>query len=154
MQVSGSGYLDLGEPGRSVLALRGTVGDVEGASQFDLPPDKRFYAGGSATVRGYKYQSIGPQSVSGKPLGGTAMAAGTVEFRQRIMEDYGAAVFADVGQVNANGLPFSGTWRMGAGVGARYYTPFGPIRLDVALPVNKQTGGGSFEVYIGLGQAF
>ena len=154
MQASGSGYLDLGEPGRSVLALRGTVGDVQGASQLDLPPDKRFYAGGSATVRGYKYQSIGPQSFSGKPLGGTAMTAGTMEFRQRVLEDYGAVVFADVGQVNAAGLPFTGIWRLGAGVGVRYYTAFGPIRLDVALPVVKQANGGSFEVYIGLGQAF
>ena len=154
MQVSGSGYLDLGEPGRSILALRGMVGDVQGASQFELPPDKRFYAGGSATVRGYKYQSIGPQFSDQNPQGGTSMSAGTVEFRQRILEDYGAAVFADIGQVNANGLPFVGIWRMGLGVGARYYTAFGPIRLDVALPVNKQPNSGSFEVYIGLGQAF
>ncbi|MFZ4699262.1 MAG: autotransporter assembly complex protein TamA [Candidatus Methylumidiphilus sp.] len=155
MQVSGSSYLDLFEPGRSVLALRGTVGDVEGASQSQLPPDKRFYAGGSTTVRGYKFQSIGPQSLlSQKPLGGTAMAAATAEFRQRILEDYGAVVFTDVGQVNTDGLPFTGTWRMGVGVGARYYTAFGPIRLDVALPVVKQDNGGSYEVYIGLGQAF
>ncbi len=154
MQISGSGYLDLAEPGRSVLALRGTVGDVQGASQFDMPPDKRFYAGGSTTVRGYRYQSIGPQTYSGKPLGGTALAAGTVEFRQRILEDYGAVVFADMGQVNTDGLPFTGIWRLGAGVGARYYTAFGPIRLDVALPVVKQANGGAFEVYIGLGQAF
>jgi len=154
-QVSASTYFDLAEPGRSVLALRGVLGDAVGAGQFDLPPDKRFYAGGSATVRGYKYQSIGPQSLlSHKPLGGTAMAAGTVEFRQRILEDYGAVAFADVGQVNANGLPFTGIWRMGVGLGARYYTAFGPIRLDVALPIVKQTNGGSFEFYIGLGQAF
>src|SRR5207248_490978 len=58
LQISGSTYFDLGEPGRSVLALRGLIGSAQGAEQFDLPPDKRFYAGGSATVRGYKYQSI------------------------------------------------------------------------------------------------
>ena len=154
MQISGSTYLDLLEPGRSVLALRGTIGDIQGAGQFDLPPDKRFYAGGSTTVRGYKFQSIGPQTWNGNPLGGTAMAAGTVEFRQRILEDYGAVVFTDVGQVNTDGLPFTGIWRMGVGVGARYYTSFGPIRLDVALPVIKQSNSGSYEVYIGLGQAF
>jgi len=154
LQLAGSAYLDLGEPGRSVLALRGTVGDAEGAGQFDLPPDKRFYAGGSATVRGYKYQSIGPQFPDNKPQGGTSLAAATVEFRQRILDDYGAVAFADAGQVNAGGPPFAGTWRMGVGLGARYYTGFGPVRLDVALPVNKQAGGGSFEVYIGLGQAF
>jgi translocation and assembly module TamA len=154
LQMAGSGYFDLGEPGRSVLALRGMVGDVQGADQFDLPPDKRFYAGGSATVRGYKYQSIGPQFIDNKPQGGVSMAAATVEFRQRILDSYGAVVFADAGQVNADGAPFASTWHMGVGVGARYYTGFGPIRLDVAMPVNKQQNSGSFEVYIGLGQAF
>ncbi len=154
LQLAASAYLDLGEPGRSVLALRGMVGDTEGAGQFDLPPDKRFYAGGSDTVRGYQYQSIGPQFPNNKPQGGTAMAVVTLELRQRILGEYGAVAFADVGQVNADGAPFIGTWRMGAGVGARYYTGFGPIRLDVAMPVNKQPGSGSFEVYIGLGQAF
>jgi translocation and assembly module TamA len=105
-------------------------------------------------VRGYKYQSIGPQFADNKPQGGTSMSTGTLEFRQRFLDSYGAAVFADIGQVNASGPPFTGIWRLGYGIGARYYTGFGPVRLDVALPANKQTGGGSFEVYIGLGQAF
>jgi translocation and assembly module TamA len=154
LQVSASTYLDLGEPGRRVLALRGLLGDTGGASQFDLPPDKRFYAGGSATVRGYKYQSIGPAFADDKPQGGTAIAAGSVELRQRIFNDYGVVLFADGGQVSVNALPFSNRWQIGAGIGARYYTSFGPIRLDVALPVNPQPGSGSYEVYIGLGQAF
>ncbi|WP_347986456.1 BamA/TamA family outer membrane protein [Methylomonas sp. AM2-LC] len=154
LQVSASTYLELGEPGRRVLALRGLLGDSAGASQFDLPPDKRFYAGGSATVRGYKYQSVGPKFADSVPQGGTAIAAASVELRQRIMDDYGVVVFADAGQVSVNALPFSNRWQMGAGVGARYYTSFGPIRLDVAVPVNPVPGSGSFEVYIGLGQAF
>jgi translocation and assembly module TamA len=154
MQVSASSYVDIGEAGRRVLALRGMLGDTGGASQFDLPPDKRFYAGGSATVRGYKYQSIGPAFADAKPQGGTAIAAGSVELRQRIFDDYGVVLFADAGQVSVNALPFSNRWQIGAGIGARYYTSFGPIRLDVALPVNPQPGSGSFEVYIGLGQAF
>ena len=66
----------------------------------------------------------------------------------------GPAVFADAGQVTANGPPFAGTWRVGVGAGARYYTPIGPIRLDVAFPLNRQPGGDSFELYIGIGQAF
>jgi translocation and assembly module TamA len=56
--------------------------------------------------------------------------------------------------VTANGQPFSGNWHAGAGAGARYYTPIGPIRLDVAVPLNKLPGGDSFEVYVGIGQAF
>jgi translocation and assembly module TamA len=154
LQASASSYLDMGAPGRSVLALRGVIGDTQGADQFELPPDKRFYAGGSATVRGYKYQSIGPAFANGNPEGGTAMAAGSVELRQRILDDYGAVVFADAGQVSINATPFASPWQIGAGIGARYYTSFGPIRLDLALPVNPQPGSGSFEIYIGLGQAF
>ncbi len=154
MQVSASTYIDLGEHGRSVVAMRGMIGDSEGAKQFDLPPDKRFYAGGSATVRGYKYQAIGPAFANGNPEGGTAMAAAGVELRQRIFDNYGIVLFTDVGQVSVDAPPFAGRWQMGAGVGGRYYTSFGPIRLDVAVPVNPQPNSGSFEIYIGLGQAF
>ena len=155
LQLSGSTYIDLGAPGRSVLALRGLVGSIEGAgSACDLPPDQRFYGGGSATVRGFKYQSIGPLFPDNKPVGGTAIDAATIEFRQRFLESWGAAVFVDAGQVSADTMPFAGTLRAGAGLGARYYTPIGAVRLDVAVPMNKPRGGDSFELYIGLGQAF
>jgi translocation and assembly module TamA len=154
MQASGSTYFDFGTQGRSVLALRGMVGKVSGANVFDLPPDQRFYAGGSATVRGYRYQSLGPQFPDHDPTGGTAMSAGTIEFRQRIIGNFGAVAFVDAGQVTSNGAPFTSNWRVGTGVGARYYTPIGPIRLDVAVPLNKEPGGDSFELYIGIGQAF
>ena len=153
-QASASTYLDLGASGRSVLALRGLVGVSGGASQFELPPDKRFYAGGSATVRGYKYQSVGPAFADNKPQGGTSMAAGSIELRQRIFDHYGFVLFADGGEVSVDALPFANRWQIGAGVGARYYSSFGPIRLDVALPVNPQPNSGAFELYIGLGQAF
>jgi translocation and assembly module TamA len=153
-QVAGSTYLDLTHDGRSVLALRGLVGEVSGTGVFGLPPDQRFYAGGSATVRGYRYQTLGPQFADEKPTGGTAIAAGTMEFRQRILGSYGIAAFLDVGQVSANGAPFTSDWHAGAGIGARYYTSIGPIRLDVAVPLNKLPGGDSFELYIGIGQAF
>jgi translocation and assembly module TamA len=159
LQASGSTYFDLGHywfdtEGRSVLALRGLIGSVQGAGQFGLPPDQRFYGGGSATVRGFKYQSIGPLFPDNNPIGGTAINAGTVEFRQRVFGDFGIATFADAGQVSADSAPFSGTLRVGAGVGLRYYTPIGPVRLDVAVPLNRPPGGDQFEVYLGLGQAF
>jgi translocation and assembly module TamA len=152
MQIAASTYFDVSGNGRSVIALRGLLGEVSGAGQFDLPPDQRFYAGGSATVRGFRYQSVGPQFADGKPEGGTAVGTGTVELRQRLWGNWGMATFVDVGQVTANGL--SGTWRIGAGIGARYFTSIGPIRLDVAVPVNRVPGGDAFELYIGLGQAF
>jgi translocation and assembly module TamA len=154
MQASAATYFNVSGDGRSVIAVRGLLGQVSGAGVFSLPPDQRFYAGGSATVRGYRYQSVGPQFPDNKPTGGTAIGAGSIELRQRLFGNWGAAMFIDAGQVTANGAPFSGALRVGAGVGARYYTSIGPIRLDIAVPVNRAPGGDVIEFYIGLGQAF
>jgi translocation and assembly module TamA len=153
-QGTASTYLDFFGNGRSVLALRALAGTVQGASTFAVPADQRFYAGGSGTVRGFIYQSIGPQFPDGIPIGGTAIDAGTIEMRQRFGANYGAVAFVDAGQVNDAGVPFEGTPQVGVGVGARYYTSFGPIRLDVAVPVTYQPHAGSFELYIGIGQSF
>jgi translocation and assembly module TamA len=136
------------------LALRGIVGQDSGVGVFGLPPDQRFYAGGSGTVRGYRYQTLGPQFPDRKPTGGTAISAGTVEVRQRLYSSFGVVGFIDAGQVSSNGTPFTSNWHAGAGLGARYYTPIGPIRLDVAVPLQKIPGGDAFELYIGIGQAF
>ena len=154
LQATASTYFNLGNPGRSVVAVRGLVGSVQGASTFELPPDQRFYAGGGGSVRGYRYQSIGPKFASGRPTGGTSVTAATVEFRQRFGESFGAAVFVDAGQVDTSSTAFGGDLRAGAGVGARYYTPIGPIRLDVAVPLKKQRQDDAFQLYIGIGQAF
>jgi translocation and assembly module TamA len=154
MQISGSTYLDLTGTGHSVVAVRGLLGQITGAQQFSLPPDQRFYAGGSTTVRGFRYQSVGPQFADGKPTGGTAIGAGSVELRQHLFGNWGAAAFIDAGQVTADGAPLTGTWRIGAGAGVRYYTSIGPIRVDIAVPVNRAPGGDSLEFYIGLGEAF
>ena len=142
-QLTGSTYLDVFNDGRSVVALRGLVGKVSGVGVFGLPPDQRFYAGGSGTVRGYRYQTLGPQFPDRKPTGGTAISTGTLELRQRILGSYGIVGFVDVGQVSSNGAPFTSNWHAGAGIGARYYTSIGPIRLDVAVPLNKLPGGDS-----------
>jgi translocation and assembly module TamA len=160
IQGNAATYFDLGAlfrettPGRSVLALRGLIGTAQGTTQFELPPDQRFYGGGSATVRGFRYQSIGPQFPDGKPIGGTSIDAATIELRQRLSGNFGAVAFVDAGQVGENSTPFQGTLHVGAGVGVRYYTAIGPIRLDVAVPLTKRPGNDAFEIYIGLGQAF
>lgn len=153
-QATGSTYVDLSGDGRSVIALRGLVGQASGVGVFGLPPDQRFYGGGAGTVRGFRFQSIGPRFPSGRPTGGTAVAAGTLEFRQRVYQEFGVVAFVDAGQVNDNGLPFRGDWSVGAGVGVRYHTPIGPLRLDFAVPVNRRSGDDRFQFYIGLGQAF
>jgi translocation and assembly module TamA len=153
-QGSASTYLAVEHDARGVLALRALVGSIQGATQFQVPPDQRFYAGGSATVRGFTYQTIGPLFPDDTPEGGTAIDAGTVEFRQRIGKSFGIVPFVDAGQVSADSKPFTGTLRVGAGIGARYYTGIGPIRIDVAVPLNRTPGSSSFALYIGLGEAF
>jgi translocation and assembly module TamA len=105
-------------------------------------------------VRGYRYQSIGPQFPNGNPVGGTAVDAGALEFRQRIFADWGIAAFVDAGQASARSVPFTGTLHAGAGGGIRYYTQIGAIRADIAVPLNSAHGADAFEVYVGLGQAF
>lgn len=158
-QASAATYLDVGKwlagtDGRSILALRGLVGSVDGAGTFAIPPDQRFYAGGSATIRGFRYQSVGPQFADQEPTGGTAIDAASIEYRQRIGTSWGVAIFTDAGQLGSGSAPFQGHVAVGAGVGGRYYTSIGPIRLDVAVPVTRLPGGDSFEIYIGIGQAF
>ena len=90
----------------------------------------------------------------GNPVGGTSIDAGTIEYRQRIGKSFGTAVFVDAGQVGATSSPFQGGIKVGAGIGLRYYTPIGPIRVDFAVPVVHQANSGNFQFYIGIGQAF
>lgn len=153
-QASASTYFDFAGDGRSVLALRALAGNILGGSNMDVPPDRRLYAGGSATVRGYAYQSIGPQFPDGRPVGAKSLDAATIEFRQRIGADWGAAAFVDAGQASADGAPFTGKLHIGAGLGARYYTPIGALRFDVGVPLTQVPRNDSFQIYIGLGQAF
>lgn len=177
-QAIASTYLDLAklqwsEPGRSIIALRADAAEAVGASTYGLPPDQRLYAGGSATVRGYAYQTIGPEFENGNPKGGTALAAGTIELRQRLHGNYGFATFVDAGQVTSGAILFRGSPNqafctkhgdqlyptqpsvsVGYGMGLRYFTPVGPIRFDVAAPANPTPCDSPFEVYIGLGEAF
>ena len=165
VQLQGSSYFNFGAPGRSVLAVRGLVGTVQGAGTFDLPPDQRLYAGGGARCGATSTSPSGRSSWTGGPPRGTYLAAATVEFRQRIGESFGAVAFVDAGQVGTSGgvpnrfaatlrTANAGGVRAGAGVGVRYYTAIGPIRADLAVPLNKRPGDDTFEAYIGIGQAF
>jgi translocation and assembly module TamA len=166
-QVTVAGFFDLNNllptaPGRSVIAARMLGGAALGAGEFSLPPDQRFYAGGSGTVRGYRYQSVGPQFADGNPVGGTEIFSAGLELRQRFGKNFGAAFFIDGGQVKfVNDVPTAATaaissdgFQVGAGAGIRYYTPIGPIRIDVAVPLNARPTDDRFVIYIGLGQSF
>ncbi|MGC1522160.1 MAG: BamA/TamA family outer membrane protein [Steroidobacteraceae bacterium] len=167
-QLQVAGYFDLNsvfgtDPGRSVVAARALAGVAKGAGEFSLPPDQRFYGGGSATIRGYRYQSVGPVFPGTEdPIGGTEIEAAGAEFRQRLGGNFGAAAFVDGGQVTASAsdaphtfrISVPNTFRIGVGLGLRYYTPIGPVRLDIAVPTKRRSTDDSFEIYIGLGQAY
>jgi translocation and assembly module TamA len=150
------------EPGRTVLAARGLAGLAQGAGELSLPPDQRFYGGGSGTIRGYRYQSVGPvftsppspASAAGVPIGGTGITAASLELRQRVGTNFGFALFVDAGQVSASLRATPEEVRVGAGAGVRYYTPIGPIRLDIAVPTKSRPNQDTFDIYIGLGQSF
>jgi translocation and assembly module TamA len=159
--VKVAGYFDLDhllatDPGRSVLAARALAGTAEGASVLSLPPDQRFYGGGSGSIRGYPYQAVGPYFPgTNYPIGATAISAGSLEYRQRFGQNLGAAFFVDGGQVGNKFSLNPTNLFVGVGGGVRYYTPIGPIRLDVAVPLKRyDTDPSPFQIYIGLGQAY
>ena len=147
-------YLPVESGGRGIIAVRGLVGTIQGASHFQVPPDQRFYAGGSGTVRGYTYQTIGPLFPDDTPEGGASLDAVNLEFRQHITKTIGIVPFIDAGRVGAGSAPFTGRLRIGVGIGARYYTSIGPIRLDLGFPLSRTAGSNAFALYIGLGEAF
>lgn len=151
-------YRSFGQDDRFVLAGRAQLGTVAGASLLGTPPSYLFWSGGGGTVRGQPYQSLGVSLARGPGLsyqtGGLSFAAISGELRAQVTEKIGAAAFYDAGYVSTDDF-FGGAseWHAGAGIGMRYNTGIGPIRLDVALPVSGRTGDG-VQFYVGIGQAF
>ena len=156
LRLTGRHYFDFSEDGRSVLATRASLGSEPAISIGAIPPDKYFYAGGGGSVRGFVFQSAGPRDNFNNPLGGASVVEASVEFRQRIGKSWGAVAFVDAGSAYPYFFPDFSLFapRIGAGVGARYYTDFGPVRLDVGFPLNRRDGDPAFGVYVSLGQAF
>jgi len=115
----------------------------------DLPPSLRFYAGGDRSVRGYTYQSLGPKDSNGNVIGGKHLLVGSLEIEYSITKNWGLAAFYDVG--NAFNNFQDATWPMGAGMGVRYYTPAGPVRVDLARQINVDNPG--FQLHISIGFA-
>jgi translocation and assembly module TamA len=139
--------------GRSVLAGRIRVGTIAGAKRDQIAPSRRYYAGGGGSVRGYGYQGIGPRDVDDDPIGGRSIAEFALEARIRF-GDFGVVPFFDGGNIYTKALPRFTGMRYGAGLGARYYTSFGPIRVDIGTPINRRSGDPRVAVYVSLGQAF
>ncbi|MGD9535660.1 MAG: autotransporter assembly complex family protein [Alphaproteobacteria bacterium] len=142
--------------GRIVLAARGALGSIFGAEVGEIPATKRLYAGGGGSVRGYAYQSVGPLDARNDPAGGRSLIEFNLEARFRIGESFGIVPFVDAGNVYDSVFPeFDGDLLWGAGLGFRYYTPIGPVRLDIAFPLNRRHGVDDIlQFYATIGQAF
>ncbi len=152
--AEGRSYYAVAGNDRLVLAGRALIGSVAGASISELPPDILFFAGGGGSVRGYSYRSIGVD-VGNEVVGGKSLLEGSFEVRGRFTETIGAVAFVDAGLVGADSTPdFDQDVKIGVGGGLRYFTSLGPIRLDVAVPLEKVDGDPDVAFYVGIGQAF
>ena len=120
----------------------------------EIPPDKLFFAGGGGSVRGYGYKSIGVPGPGGIVTGGRYLLEASLEARYKVTNDIGVVGFVDGGYVAADTFPGLDDLRVGAGIGLRYYTGLGPLRLDAAVPLNKHAGDPDYALYVGIGQAF
>lgn len=174
MQISGASRIDFGATDRFLFASRLRFGATLGASGNSLPATERFFSGGGGSVRGYAYQEAGPiDTETGNATGGASVSELNLEARYHVTEKIQIALFADGGSVYESETPdFRGDFLVGAGIGVRYLTPVGPIRLDVATPLDRReisalrpNENGDLElqtvfeddpvhIYIALGQPF
>ena len=155
IQADGSVYRPFGN--RVVAAARVRLGAIPGTDIANIAPSRRFFAGGGGSVRGYGYQLIGPRNSLGEPSGGRSLYEFSLEARVKTGMFGGAlsvVPFVDAGGVDESALPRLRDIRYGAGIGVRYNTGFGPLRLDIGTPLNPRPGDSRIAVYIALGQAF
>jgi translocation and assembly module TamA len=150
LQLSGATYRAIADD--LVAAFRAEYGAFIGSD--DVPPDRLFFAGGGGTVRGYDYQSLSPRNAFGDLVGGRNLFSASAELRWRATERFGYALFTDLGAASDDpGSVFSDA-AASVGLGVRYYPGFGPIRLDIATPLDRRDGDSPVQVYISIGQAF
>ena len=154
-QIDASAYRPLSSS--VVAAGRIRFGTILGAGRDDIAPSRRFYSGGGGSVRGYGYQQLGPRDIDGDPIGGRSLAEFSLEARVRLKAfggNFGVVPFLDGGSLTNSTLPDVRNWQFGAGIGLRYYSSFGPIRVDVGTPLNPRSGDNRVAVAVSLGQAF
>lgn len=150
-RIDGSMYHSFGES--FVLAGRLRLGTIQGASREDIAPSRRLYSGGGGSVRGFGYQKLGKLDPNGDPTGGRSLNEGAIEGRYRF-GDYGVVAFLDAGQSYETVTPRFSDLRYGVGIGGRFYTNFGPLRVDVATPLGRRPGEARLNIYVSIGQAF
>ncbi len=154
--ISYSHYLPLLQSPSLLLAGRAALGSIAGTSRDNMPSDIRFYAGGGGSIRGYPFQSVSPLDGENVPEGGRSLIEFSAELRWKVTETLGLVTFLDGGGAFEPSYPdFSTSLRYGAGGGVRYFTPIGPLRLDVGVPLNRRPGiDSAVQFYLSLGQAF
>lgn len=151
MSAEASIYASLGADSL-IGALRGRLGTIVGPN--GAPPDRLFFAGGGGSVRGYEYQSLSPRDASGQLTGGRSLIELSGEVRWRAGGSLGYVAFIDAGSAGSDIQPSVADMRLGAGIGVRYYTDFGPLRADIAVPLRPREGEAAVQFYISIGQAF
>ncbi|WP_269516178.1 autotransporter assembly complex protein TamA [Brevundimonas subvibrioides] len=149
-----TGYRPLDPRNRTVLAGRVRLGSILGGSELSAPSDRLFYSGGGGSVRGYEYQGVGPRLPDNTPRGGISLFEVSAEVRRDLGRNFGAVAFIDAGSIGFGETPDFSNLRYSVGVGGRYNLSFGPIRADIAIPLDKREGDASFQVYVSIGQAF
>jgi len=157
-----SAYQPIDDRSRNIVAARFRVGTIVGAPLTGVPADYRFYAGGGGSVRGFDHQALSPStseatkiaSSSFVAFGGRSLIEGSLEYRRRIGRDWGAVAFIDAGAAGEEINPDFSNVRAGVGVGLRYYTSFGPLRFDLATPLDRKSGEAAMQFYVSIGQSF
>ena len=155
LEASARSRINFGASDQFTIAGRMRIAATAGQALRTLPVNKRVFAGGGSSVRGYDYQSVGPLDPNGVPIGGRSAVEAALEARALVMKKVQLAAFVDAGAVYSMSFPdFTGDYLVGAGIGVRYLSAIGPIRLDVGLPLEKRPTDRDFQVYISLGQPF
>jgi len=155
LNAIGSIYRPLDDERRFVIAARGRAASILAPELKSVPATRRLYSGGGGSVRGYELDVIGPLDNTDDPVGGRSALEAGLELRARLFGDVGGVVFAEAGSVSTEVFPdFAEGVQTAAGLGLRYYSPVGPIRIDIAFPVNGRSSDDTFQFYFSIGQAF
>ena len=154
MKASVSTYKALDEDKRYILAAKVAGGSILGANYLDAPPQRLFYVGGGGSLRGYDFQAASPRNAQGIIVGGLSFFTASAEARIRITDTIGIVPFFDVGAAFESETPDFGNLQYSYGIGLRYYTAIGPIRLDLAFPGDSEVAGTDYGIYVSLGQSF
>lgn len=152
-EAQGTAYMPVQDNARTVLAGRVRLGSIIGGSELSVPSDRLFYSGGGS-VRGYQYQGVGPRLPDNTPRGGISLFEVSAEARHDLGKGFGVVGFVDAGAIGFAETPDFSNLRYAVGIGARYNLSFGPIRADIAFPLDKREGDSNFQVYVSIGQAF